>query len=88
MYIKSRLEAVCAENRISMSIPPVSYCTDNGVMIAWNGCEKLLSTSQSEEAVIQTRQQDAVFFEGLRPIGKCKLGTDISSQIKLLQIKN
>ena len=90
MYIKARLEAVCSLNGVTMSSPPVSYCTDNGVMIAWNGCERMLSRNGAakEIVVVESGQQDQAFFDSLKPIGKCELGEDISKQIKLLQIKN
>ncbi len=88
MYIKARLEEVCIQNGVRISIPPVSYCTDNGVMIAWNGCEKMLSTSKSKEEVVHQNKQDQDFFKSIKPIAKSKLGLDISKQIKILQIKN
>lgn len=37
LYIKSYLTNVCSEFNIQTAIIPVEYCTDNGVMIAWNG---------------------------------------------------
>lgn len=37
LYIKKNLEKLCNEFRLNLSIPPIEYCTDNGVMIGWNG---------------------------------------------------
>ena len=37
LYIKSYLEKLTTDTDTKLSIPPVRYCTDNGVMIAWNG---------------------------------------------------
>jgi hypothetical protein len=74
------------ENEFDMKIscPPVKYCTDNGVMIAWNGCEKLEHGSND---CIAPEKQDKEFFESIKPLGKCELGHDSSSDLKLLNIK-
>jgi len=39
-YITRGLKLVCEEMNYSMFVPPDSLCTDNGVMIAFNGLEK------------------------------------------------
>jgi N6-L-threonylcarbamoyladenine synthase len=39
--IRSVLEKECKQFNLKISLPPISYCTDNGVMISWNGVEKL-----------------------------------------------
>src|SRR5699024_1849825 len=31
--LKERLEKLCAEYNINLSIPPINYCTDNAAMI-------------------------------------------------------
>ena len=37
-YLKDRLTTICAtHNNIRLAVPPIKYCTDNGLMIAWNG---------------------------------------------------
>ena len=33
-YLRSELEKLCDELNVSLSIPPLKYCTDNGTMIA------------------------------------------------------
>ena len=40
-YLRERMEAVCAAADFSMSAPPPELCTDNAVMIAWAGLERL-----------------------------------------------
>lgn len=67
-----------------ISCPPAKYCTDNGVMIAWNGCEKL---ERGSKDCVSPDKQDNEFFESIKPEGKCSLGEDISFDIKLLNIK-
>ncbi|MFA6280090.1 MAG: tRNA (adenosine(37)-N6)-threonylcarbamoyltransferase complex transferase subunit TsaD [Bdellovibrionales bacterium] len=39
--IRTALTALAAENGVPFLAPPVSLCTDNGVMIAWAGLERL-----------------------------------------------
>lgn len=69
---------------LKISCPPVKYCTDNGVMIAWNGCEKLEHDSRD---LVVPQKQDYQFFESLIPMGKCEIGPDVSLDVKLFNIK-
>lgn len=85
LYIKSRVEAVGRKYNVLVSSPPVKYCTDNGVMIAWNGCEKLMANSLD---VVLPLEQSVEFFNALKPMARCELGNDIKYQIELLNIKN
>ncbi len=39
--LRTRLEALAAENGFAFVAPPPPLCTDNGVMIAWAGIERL-----------------------------------------------
>lgn len=41
-FIASGLKIVCDELDYKLVRPPVKLCTDNGIMIAWNGMEKLV----------------------------------------------
>ena len=85
VYIRNHLERVASTNNVKLSAPPIKYCTDNGVMIAWNGVEKLLHKSAD---IVPPCHQDEQFFNHLKPVGKCELGRDIAYQVKLLDIKN
>lgn len=40
-YIFSRLEKWASARNIKIITPPISLCTDNAVMVAWNGVEKM-----------------------------------------------
>eukprot|EP00095_Tigriopus_kingsejongensis_P007734 maker-scaffold200_size264178-snap-gene-1.15 protein:Tk07734 transcript:maker-scaffold200_size264178-snap-gene-1.15-mRNA-1 annotation:"hypothetical protein LOTGIDRAFT_227060" len=40
LMIRNSILKVCDEYNVKASFPPPKYCTDNGVMIAWNGFEK------------------------------------------------
>ena len=37
LFIQNYLSNVCSQFNIEMALLPAQYCTDNGVMIAWNG---------------------------------------------------
>ncbi|KAK7484909.1 hypothetical protein BaRGS_00023829 [Batillaria attramentaria] len=41
-YLRGGLQKVCEQNSCHLVCPPAQLCTDNGIMIAWNGMEKLL----------------------------------------------
>ena len=39
--VRQMLEEVATKHQMVFSAPPMKYCTDNGVMIAWAGLERL-----------------------------------------------
>lgn len=39
-HFRKYLSIVCAEMGYTLVCPPPKLCTDNGIMIAWNGMEK------------------------------------------------
>lgn len=39
-YLRTKLQKLAEDNNLEFSAPPVKYCTDNGVMIAWAGLER------------------------------------------------
>ncbi|KAL6124411.1 hypothetical protein ACLB2K_076923 [Fragaria x ananassa] len=38
-YVRARLDQIVTKNNLQLVCPPPSLCTDNGVMVAWNGIE-------------------------------------------------
>eukprot|EP00798_Chlamydomonas_sp_ICE-L_P028795 gene28795-31983_t len=40
-YIRAQLSELCTEEGIELVLPPPKWCTDNGVMVAWAGVERL-----------------------------------------------
>jgi N6-L-threonylcarbamoyladenine synthase len=40
-YLRQRLEALAADLALRLVVPPPRLCTDNGVMVAWAGVERL-----------------------------------------------
>lgn len=75
-YIRQTLKIVTDATGLHLLCPPSKFCTDNGVMIAWNGIERLKQgkgiMSHSEE----------VNYEPKAP-----LGLDITSEVKDAAIK-
>ncbi len=39
--VRGGLQEVAAEFGVPFVCPPVKYCTDNGLMVAWTGVERL-----------------------------------------------
>ena len=40
MYLRGKMEESAKKNGLFFAAPPLRYCTDNGVMIAWAGLER------------------------------------------------
>lgn len=75
-YIRKGLQALANANSFAFLSPPPRLCTDNGVMIAWNGIERL----RAGLGVLNST-------EGIRFEPKAPLGTDISNQVEENSIK-
>ena len=41
-FLRSKMQDLATINKLKFSAPPIKYCTDNGVMIAWAGMERCL----------------------------------------------
>ncbi len=41
-YLRQKLEKLAVEKGLEFAAPPVRWCTDNGVMIAWAGLERFV----------------------------------------------
>lgn len=39
-YLREKLKNLALANRLIFAAPPIRFCTDNGVMIAWAGLER------------------------------------------------
>ncbi|KAG9355588.1 hypothetical protein JZ751_000426 [Albula glossodonta] len=75
-YIRETLKLVTDATNLDLFCPPPKLCTDNGVMVAWNGVEKL-----REGRGIMTHK-DPIRYEPRAPFG-----TDISRQVKEAKIR-
>ena len=40
MYLREKMEQLAVKNGLLFAAPPLRFCTDNGVMIAWAGLER------------------------------------------------
>ena len=87
LYVRRELDRVIKDEfDLKSFYPPVQYCTDNGVMVAWNGCEKLIGNAKDLVAI---EKQDQDFFDNqLRPQARCELGVDMSELLRCMRIKN
>ena len=75
---------VCTALNCQLIAPPPKYCTDNGVMIAWNGLEKYRVSSDivPHDKVLA---YDGGFRDGISP--REPFGIDISNDVERSQIK-
>jgi N6-L-threonylcarbamoyladenine synthase len=58
-FLRSALSVMVEKEQASVYFPRVEFCTDNGAMIAYAGCQRLLA-GQSEDLAIQVRARWAL----------------------------
>ncbi|XP_071777802.1 tRNA N6-adenosine threonylcarbamoyltransferase, mitochondrial [Centroberyx gerrardi] len=75
-YIRKALTIITEATGLHLLCPPAKFCTDNGVMIAWNGVERL-----REGKGILPHDVD-VSYEPKAP-----LGVDITAEVKAAAIR-
>ncbi|KAM6348475.1 tRNA N6-adenosine threonylcarbamoyltransferase, mitochondrial isoform 2-T3 [Alca torda] len=75
-YIRKGLQTLADVNDFALLCPPPRLCTDNGVMIAWNGIERL----RAGLGVLHST-------DGIRYEPKAPLGIDISKRVEEDSIK-
>ncbi|XP_072730762.1 tRNA N6-adenosine threonylcarbamoyltransferase, mitochondrial isoform X1 [Ciconia boyciana] len=75
-YIRKGLQTLADANDFAFLCPPPRLCTDNGVMIAWNGIERL----RAGLGVLYST-------DGIRYEPKAPLGIDISRRVEEDSIK-
>ncbi|XP_054977784.1 tRNA N6-adenosine threonylcarbamoyltransferase, mitochondrial isoform X2 [Sorex araneus] len=75
-YIRKALEIVANATQCTLLCPPPRLCTDNGVMIAWNGIERL----RAGLGILHDAKD-------IRYEPKCPLGIDISKEVGEAAIK-
>ncbi|XP_033120210.1 probable tRNA N6-adenosine threonylcarbamoyltransferase, mitochondrial [Anneissia japonica] len=80
-YIRNALETTCSALDYQLICPPPRLCTDNGIMIAWSGMERL-----KLGIGISNNPQD-VRFEPRYPIGEDISSNVVKSNIKVKAIK-
>ena len=67
---RKRLDALGAEFNMNITYPTAQYCTDNGVMVAWAGMERLL---QNDYTIPSVPQNSLDRFDALKEASKNKL---------------
>ncbi|KAG7214191.1 hypothetical protein KM043_001537 [Ampulex compressa] len=77
--LASVLQLVCSELEYDLIRTPPKLCTDNGVMIAWNGIERLIA----DKGVLR----DANEVEKVRIEDKATLGLDWTQKVQQANIK-
>ncbi|XP_045909273.1 probable tRNA N6-adenosine threonylcarbamoyltransferase, mitochondrial [Micropterus dolomieu] len=75
-YIRKALSIITEATGLRLLCPPAKFCTDNGVMIAWNGVERL-----REGKGILPPNVD-VYYEPKAP-----LGVDLTAEVKAAAIR-
>ncbi|XP_067994001.1 tRNA N6-adenosine threonylcarbamoyltransferase, mitochondrial [Melanerpes formicivorus] len=75
-YIRKGLQALADANDFAFLCPPPRLCTDNGVMVAWNGIERL----RAGLGVLHST-------DGIRYEPRAPLGIDISKRVEEDSIK-
>jgi tRNA N6-adenosine threonylcarbamoyltransferase len=51
LYLRQRLEVAAAEQGFALAAPPLALCTDNAIMVAWAGIERLRLDRVDDQAV-------------------------------------
>lgn len=77
--LRSMIEFTAREEDCQTTFPPVKYCSDNGVMIAWNGVEKW----RKKQDIVPWDQVFQVEVSSRAPFGQ-----DISTEVEACQIPN
>ncbi|XP_024142523.1 probable tRNA N6-adenosine threonylcarbamoyltransferase, mitochondrial [Oryzias melastigma] len=75
-YIRKTLTVLTEKTGLRLLCPPPRFCTDNGVMIAWNGVERL-----REGKGILSPNEDVCYEP------KAPLGVDISAKVRTAGIR-
>ncbi|CAI9611117.1 unnamed protein product [Staurois parvus] len=75
-YIRKMLQNLTDCMGMSLLCPPPQLCTDNGIMIAWNGIERLRAGAGILNDTFDIRYEP-----------RAPLGTDISEQVRKTAIK-
>ncbi|KAG7176235.1 probable tRNA N6-adenosine threonylcarbamoyltransferase, mitochondrial isoform X2 [Homarus americanus] len=78
-YIRAALQKLCDTTGYQLLCPPPKLCTDNGIMIAWNGMERWLA-----KAGVLHDEEDiaAVDFQA-----RCPIGEDLTNDVRSLRIQ-
>lgn len=82
-FITGMIRQYCQHESINLFVPSPRLCTDNGVMIAWNGVLKLKQEHNCPHFVLRFPYQ----IETLDIESRAQLGTDITRDVTNANIK-
>jgi N6-L-threonylcarbamoyladenine synthase len=51
LYLRQRLDATAAALSLTLVAPPLDLCTDNAIMVAWAGIERLRLGKVDDQSV-------------------------------------
>ncbi len=54
-FLRERLAQECEKRNVALYYPRIEFCTDNGAMIAYAGCQRLLADSYLKEVKVKPR---------------------------------
>ncbi|XP_033990113.1 probable tRNA N6-adenosine threonylcarbamoyltransferase, mitochondrial isoform X2 [Trematomus bernacchii] len=75
-YIRKTLSIITETTGLHLLCPPAKFCTDNGVMIAWNGVERLREGKGILPPNVDVRYEP-----------KALLGVDMSAEVRAAAIR-
>ncbi|XP_058510804.1 tRNA N6-adenosine threonylcarbamoyltransferase, mitochondrial [Solea solea] len=75
-YIRKALSVITEKTGLQLFCPPAKFCTDNGVMIAWNGVERLREGKGILPPDVDVRYEP-----------KAPLGVDMTAEVKAAKIR-
>ncbi|KAF0026175.1 hypothetical protein F2P81_020912 [Scophthalmus maximus] len=75
-YIRKALTIITEMTGLHLLCPPAKFCTDNGVMIAWNGVERLREGIGILPPNVDVRYEP-----------KAPLGVDMTAEVKAAEIR-
>ncbi|CAB1447139.1 unnamed protein product [Pleuronectes platessa] len=75
-YIRKALTIITETTGLRLLCPPAKFCTDNGVMIAWNGVERLRESKGILPPHVDVRYEP-----------RAPLGVDMSAEVRAAGIK-
>lgn len=80
-FLVKHLTNVCSKYNCRLVCPPPKLCTDNGIMIAWNGMEKL------SRGLGVTEDPEKVDIQAKCPLGENWTEKILNTKLKLAKLK-
>jgi len=85
LRLKSSIEKVCTALQCKLTVPEPKYCTDNGVMIAWNGLERYRAAKVNPAIASSILSPEDAMKQGVA--SRVPFGQDISVAVAEARIK-